>query len=327
MNIYIKMTLLFIVIAFTTNNIKAQNKKGKTDDLGRIVLNSYVFPQVESLPSSAKRMLINKLSQITSKNGVGGSSLNPRFVITPNITVLTKDFTATAPPMIALTLEITFYIGDGIEGTLFASSTPIEVKGVGTNETKAYIAALKQIKPANPDLKNLIEEGKTKIIEYYNSKCDFIIKESQSLEAQKEYEAAILKLTSVPDLCKECYDKCMDAVAPIYQKLIDRECEMKLAEAKNAWSAGQNMEAAYNASDYLSGIDPNSACFPEVKKLTEEIAKRIKELDQREWDFKLKEQQDNVDIQKATIKAIRDIGVAYGNNQPKTITYNVLGWW
>ena len=35
---------------------------------------------------------------------------------------------------------------------------------------------------------------------------------------------------------------------------------------------------------------------------------------------------DNVDIQKATINAARDVGVAYGNNQPKTI-YKTGGWW
>lgn len=323
---FIRISFLLAFVGFFANNIQAQNNKGKADDLGRIVLNSYVSDQIEGMPGAAKRMLKNKLSQIASRNGMGGSSLNPRFIITPNITVLSKDITATAPPMTALNLSITFYIGDGIDGKLFAS-TSIPLKGVGTNETKAYIGALKYINPNHPDLKNLIEEGKTKIIKYYNSQCDFIIKEAQALESQKEFEAAILKLTSVPDVCKECYNKCMDAVAPIYQKQIDRECEMKLSEAKNAWSTGQNMEAANNASNYLSGIDPNSACFPEVKKLTEEIAARIKELDQREWDFKLKKQQDEVDKRKAEIRAARDIGVAYGNNQPQTVTYNTYGWW
>lgn len=47
----------------------------------------------------------------------------------------------------------------------------------------------------------------------------------------------------------------------------------------------------------------------------------------RDWKMQLKEQQDNVDIKKTTIKSIRDIGVAYGNGQPKAITYNVSGWW
>jgi hypothetical protein len=40
----------------------------------------------------------------------------------------------------------------------------------------------------------------------------------------------------------------------------------------------------------------------------------------------MKQQQDDVDIQKATIKAARDIGVAYGNNQPDVV-YKVYGWW
>jgi hypothetical protein len=325
MKIYKKIILCALVLGLTTDFI-AQNTKGKADDLGRIVLNSYVSPQVEGLPASAKRMLNNKLSQIASKNGMGGSALNPRFIITPNITVLTKDITPTAPPMTAMTLEVTFYIGDGIDGKLFANSS-IEVKGVGTNETKAYIAALKQIKPAHPDLKNLIEEGKTKIIEFYNSQCDFIIKEAHTLEAQNEFDAAILKLTSVPDVCQECYDKCMAAVEPIYKKQIDRECKIKMAKANSIWNANQTVDAANEAGEYLSNVDPSSACFGEAQSLTNQIAAKVKELNQQEWKFKLKEQQDDVDMKKATIKAIRDIGVAYGNNQPKTVTYRTYGWW
>jgi hypothetical protein len=42
----------------------------------------------------------------------------------------------------------------------------------------------------------------------------------------------------------------------------------------------------------------------------------------------LKQPQDGVDIQKATIKAARDIGVAYGNNQPDVRYETVIyGWW
>ena len=199
MNRYIKLVILIIIIGIANNTVNAQNKKGKSDDFGRIILNSYVAPQAEGIPPSAKRMLTNKLSQIASKNGMGGSDLNPRFIITPNITILTKDLTSTAPPMTALTMEITFYIGDGIEGTLFAN-TSIEVKGVGTNETKAYISGLKRINPSNPTIKNLVEEGKTKIIEYYNSKCDFIIKEASAKSNRKNFDEAIASLLAVPEV-------------------------------------------------------------------------------------------------------------------------------
>jgi hypothetical protein len=55
--------------------------------------------------------------------------------------------------------------------------------------------------------------------------------------------------------------------------------------------------------------------------LVDKISKRVFELDKREWDFKLQQYKDGVDLQKAIISAARDIGVAYGNNQPDVI-YN-----
>lgn len=308
--------------SFASINSTAQNKAGKVDDLGRIALNAYVSPQVEGLPSSAKRMLKNKMNQIATKSGMGGSVFSTRFIITPNITVLTKDLTATAPPMTALTLEVTLYIGDGFDGTKFASES-ITVKGVGTNETKAYISAIKQIKPANPIIQDFVNNGKTKIVEYYNSKCDFIIKEAQTLESQNEFEAAILKLTTVPEVCKECFDKCMDAVAPIYQKQIDRECKMKLQKAQGIWNAAQDMDAAEKAGALLATIEPEAACFSQVQALSNKIAAKVKQIDAREWKYILKEQAQESE----RIRAIRDIGVAYGNNQPKNVTYNTVGWW
>ena len=266
MKIYVKVILLFLIIGLVTNDIKAQNKKGKADDFGRIVLNSYVSPQVEGLPSSAKRMLSNKLSQVASKNGMGGSCLNPKFIITPNITVLTKDLTPTAPPMTALTLEITFYIGDGVEGTLFANNS-IEVKGVGTNETKAYISALKQIKPAHPDLKNLIEEGKTKIIEYYNSKCDFIQKEASAKADKKEYDEAISGLLAVPEVCKDCYMACQDLTSEIYKMKMENECKENIQKAIVAKTNNEWDEAA----TLLTTILPDVSCFDDAQGLLEEI--------------------------------------------------------
>jgi hypothetical protein len=104
---------------------------------------------------------------------------------------------------------------------------------------------------------------------------------------------------------------------------------MLLNDATNTWNATQDVAAAESSSGLLAQIDPNAACFKDVKVLADKIAARIKQLDQREWSFKLKEQQDNVDVAKARISAARDIGVAYGKNQPQTkvVVYKVRGWW
>jgi hypothetical protein len=235
---------------------------------------------------------------------------------------MTKDILPGPPPMHAYTLDITFYIGDGIEGTKFASKS-VSVKGVGTNETKAYIDAIKMVKPTDPALQSFVEEGKKKIMAYYNSKCDFIIKEAQTMASQDKYDEAIFKLVSVPDVCKECFDKCMAAVAPMYQKKIDRDCKLKLAEATGIWNASQDMAAADNAGAILAQIEPSASCYGEAKALHAKIAKKVNEIDKREWAFKVKEQQQTSEM----IKAYRDIGVAYGNNQPQTVSYTTIGWW
>lgn len=316
-----KIAIAFTLLALGFTSL-AQNTAGKLEDMGRICIAAYVPQQIDKMPDAARSMLANKLSQVVTQGGMGGSAMNERFIITANITVLSKDLTATAPPMTALGLEITFYVGDGIEGTKFASKS-VSVKGVGTNETKAYIEAIKQIKPSDPSLASFLEEGKTKIITYYNTKCDFIIKEAQTLASQNMFEEAIFKLTSVPDVCKACFDKCMTAVGPMYQKKIDRDCKVKLNEATNVWNTSQDATAASSAGEILSSVEPTAACFGEIKALAAKIQKRVIEIDKREWNYTLKAQQQTSEM----IKAYRDVGVAYGNGQPKSVTYNVRGWW
>ena len=317
--------IFMIMFLFSALTGFSQNTKLSADDMGRIALAAYVPQQIDNMPDAARSLLKNKLSQIVTKSGMGGSAANERFIITANINVITKDVLPSAPPLTQFTLEVTFYIGDGIEGTKF-TSTSVSLKGTGENETKAYIAALKNISPSNPEIQSFVEAGKTRIIEYYNSKCDFILKEAQSLASQNKYDESISKLISVPEVCKACYDKAMDAVAPIYKKQIDRECKQRLMEATTAWNAAQDLSSAENAGGILSQIEPGAACYKEALALSSKIAQRVKDLDQREWKYQMKQQQDNVDIQKATIKAARDIGVAYGNHQP-SVQYKVYGWW
>jgi CRISPR/Cas system CMR-associated protein Cmr5 small subunit len=303
------------------NYLFAQNTAGKSDDFSRITLAAYVPQQIDQMPEAARSSLANKLSQIVTQNGLGGAANNERFIITANVNIISKEITSTAPPMHVYLLDITLYIGDGIEGTKFASISTT-AKGIGENETKAYISALKNLKVTDSKYQTFIETGKTRIIEYYNSKCDFIIKEAQTLAKQNKFDEAISKLVSVPEICKACYEKCMDAIAPIYQQQIDRDCKLKLAEATNLWSANQTAEAANQIGEILLMVEPSASCFKEVENLSKKISTRLKEIDNREWDFKLKE----LDQASERIKAYRDIGVAFGKGQPKTV-YNVRGWW
>ncbi len=374
-----KITLLLLVVLCFLQ-IYAQNNKATTADIGRISLMPFVPEQIDNMPDAARSMLSNKIGQIVTQNGLGGG-IDSRFILTANVVVLTKDITPTAPPMQAYTLEITFYIGDGVEGIKY-SSYSVTLKGVGETDTKAYISALKNIKTNDPQYQNFINEGKNKIIAYYNNKCDLFLKDAQSLESQNEFDAAIYKLVSVPNVCKQCYDKCMDKCSAIFIKKMDKECVTNIAKSKTlmlqdsfdaatillsnilpdskcypeskdinkqindhkcAVSIGEAKGAWINkdingVSNALKNIPSDSKCYNEAVRLADEVNAWVKEKDNKDWNFKLQEysdnlatskqaQMDDISIRHATIQAAKELGVAYCNNQPKSVVYNVRGWW
>ncbi|MEO3402491.1 hypothetical protein AAFN85_01215 [Mucilaginibacter sp. CAU 1740] len=314
------ITMCLALLWFATVHAQTNTSKNESD-FGRIILAAYVSPQVENMPEGAKNMLSNKLNQLITAGGMGGNAANQRFIITANTVVVTKDITSTAPVMTALSLDIIFYIGDGVEGNKYASTT-VSIKGVGTNETKAYIAAIKNVNAESPSLQAFLKTGKEKIVQYYKTRCDFIMKEAQAQANQGNYDKALYIVTSVPEVCKECYVKSVDAIPALYKKQINKDCQIKLSQAKAAWAANQSYEGAKAAGDIVSEIDPTSACFGEVKTFINQIGKGIKDENNNVWKYTFKEQQNQLDV----IKAARDVAIAYATHQPD-ISYSVTTWW
>jgi len=308
--------LLILPLLFTFIAVNAQSNQ---EDKNRIALTAWVPDQIEGMPASATNLLENKLSQVATKNGMSGDAMNSRFIISANVSVITKNIVPGPPTMVALGLDATLYIGDGYTGQAFESMN-LSLKGVGNNETKAYLDGIKMIKPGNTEVQAFIERGKTKIINYYKANCDLILKQVQSLEAQNQFEEALFQLSGIPSACEECYTKALNAIGPVYQKMIDRDCKIKLQEAKSAWNSGQDRASADAAGQILSTIEPSSSCYGEVKTLTDDIAKRVLVVDGREWKFILRAQEQESE----RIQAARDVGVAFGNGQPDTVIYRSL---
>lgn len=305
----------------------AQNKMDKTDDLGRIAIVPYVTDQIEDLPEIAKNNLRSKMAQILTKQGIAGSAgFSSQFIMVPNISVLSKDVVAGAPPKVALNLEVAFYIGDGINGVKYGSAA-VMAKGVGSTETKAYVSALRSISSSNKDLAKLVDTAKERILEYYNDGCDFILKEADNLAAQNKFDEALYALSSVPVVSKECFNKAQDRIGDVYQQMIDRDCDMLLNQATNAWNSGQNYEAAVEATNLLNQIEPESACFSKVKTLSKSIRAGIKDTNNKEWAMLNKQLESITEIEKNRLATTKEIALAYANNQPKNVVYNVKGWW
>lgn len=345
-----KKIIAILLVSFIT---VFSNAQVKLDDFGRIVLNSYLSEDID-LPLDAQKMLMTKLNQITSNNGMGGSQVNPRFIITANVNVGTKDIIPGPPQMIAQNIEVTLFIGDALTNTIF-SNTSLNLKGVGTNENKSFIDALKKINPRNKEIAQFLEEGKNKIINYYNTQCDFIIKDAQTLVKQEKYDEAIYHLSLVPDICQDCYFKCLDTLVSIYQQKIDVDCNLKLNEAKMTWTATQNSDAATMVGEILSTINPIAMCQDEVNALINKIDAKLKADEKSRWEFKMKKYQDeveakreqlriaaesgkradefnenqaqrNFELDKIRTNAYREVAIEQARNQPQNVTYNNINW-
>ena len=276
----------------------AQNDLGKADDIGRIVLSPVVISNA-NIPKFAENVLNNKLTQIAAKNGVAGNVVEKRFVITANVIELTKDITPTAPPMIALTVAPTIYIGDAVTGTLYSSCQLDAVKGVGNNETKAYLAAIKNININNPEIVRCINEGKEKIIEFYNSQIDFLLAEAESMVQSQQYDEAMAKLAAVPDVCKDAYTKAVGKIGEIYQQKIDKQGLELYNEAYATWNTAKNQESAEKVVEILAQINPFSSAAPKGRALVKSveghyaaIAARRREIEERNWAFKMQQYND-----------------------------------
>ncbi len=299
----------FLTILLVSIIILSSNAQVKLDDFGRIVLNAYL-PDDFSMPAEAKNYLITKLSQIASNNGMSGSEANSRFIITASVNIGTKDIIAGPPQMIAQNIEITLFIGDAISNTIFAN-TSLSIKGVGTNENKAFIEALKMINPKNKEIASFLEDGKSKIVNYYATQCDFLIKNARTLVGQEKYDEAIYKLAQVPDICEDCYFRTLDTLSQIYQQKIDADCAVKFNKAKSVWASEQKPSGAEKAGDVLSTIHPEATCQTDVQSFINKIDAKLKADERARWQFKMKQYNDKIAANKERMriaegKSIRD---------------------
>ena len=308
-----KIFLLKTIALLFVANLGAQSSN--------IALGTFIPNEIESMPSSVRQILETKLGQMVTNNGLSDMSYNSRFIITPNISVMSKDILPTAPPKIALNLDVTIYIGDGVAGTLYTSKS-FNVKGVGSNETKAYIAAIRNMNTNSADVQKFVSEGKEKIIAFFDNNCELIQKEANTLTALNRHEEALALLVNIPAQ-SSCYDKSAKSLKTMYQKAIDRDCELRLAEATAIWSSSQDLDATIGAATVLAGVEPTSTCYPKVKSLFLKIENRAKELTDRPWEYQLKVLDAEVEIAKGSQQLLME----YAKNQPSTVMYNIRGWY
>lgn len=294
------------------------------------------FPVVtgKDIPEATRQSLLAKMSKLAADNGYGAEKEAERFVMLAKCNVVERDVAPTTPPRISQTVEITFVIGDVIEDKTFAS-TSFELKGIGTNETKAWQTAVNCLKLNNTRLHAMFEDAEKKISDYYSANCRNIIQQAQAYAEMGEYERAIASLLSVPEICGDCCRQAQTEAVTIYGRMKNAEGEELLAKAKNAWALSPDFSGAQRAMNYVNSIPVESDAYVSAEKLVETISGKLSSDKEREWQQRVKEYNDNLQMRKtqsnrqhkermASIAAARSVAEKWAENQPETKIY--LNW-
>ena len=322
-------------------------------------------PERDYLTAPACRLLQTKMTQILNQSGVVNDIPSNRFVMTAKANVLNKDIIAGSPSRISEQIEMTFIIGDVIDNKKYGSYV-LNLTGVGLNEQQAVQMAIKSIKNNDSGMHAFIEQSKTRIVQYYRDNEAKILQDADKLVSQGRFDEAVYALSQVPNACGSCYAHCMERMLEINQLKMDWDGKSLLSRAKAAWAKSPNAQGAKAVYPLVSAISPQASCFKEVSPFLRQITSKLEADEQREWDFKVKQYEDeiarqqrefeqrvreyqdnkareqrNFEAQQAKeardaaimqqeIAAARDVAMEYARNQPETVyyeSYNTVLLW
>ena len=282
----------------------------------------------ENLSVEAAKQLESKLIQMVTANGIGGLGGNPRYVLAPEVNLLKKEVTSTAPVRHLITYDITFYVADIILGTVFASSN-IQATGVGDSETLAFLAAFNDLKPTDAKFQQMLSDAQDKIVKYYQGHGAELVNEAKMLSAKGDYAEAMALLGSIPAEVGDVYENAIQLMDELLPKYLENECGLILSQFQAALGNQKN-GVNKEAMAYYAMIPANSSCKAEADAAYKEYKAQLSAEDQREWDRESAQIQSDNEFRK--LKTELEAKIQITGNQclldkyKKDAEYNKLPW-
>ena len=260
-----------------------------------------------------------KLQKALTKNGIGSLPHISRFAVVPTVIITNEVVTATVPQFFDVEFELVFNMCDIQTGKVFGS-TSIETKTRGSSRENALTKGISSMKyDKDPAFVNFIAQSKKAIFDYYEQNLSAILSKAEQAAMNNDYAQANFIISEIP-LEIPSYETMVQPVLFVYaQKAIDMVVEPLLNQAKAAWAANPNSEGAEKVAQILMKAPAGSSFSEEINNLIIKIETDVKSIDQREWNLKV-QQLNNEHIERMDqIKAARDVAISWAENQPKVL--------
>lgn len=296
--------------------VQSQN----TDDVGKIALSVVVSEKMDDLNASHLSKLESKVAQIVTKSGLAATGYNQTFVIYPKLDVSSVNVVEGGMQNITVVkAELSLFIKQTANNVLFASVSKT-LKGSGKTKEAALVNLISQIPAQDKAFAAFIEEGKGKIIAYFEAQCETILKQADACAKQQNYAEAVAMLMQMPQEVTSCYDKALAKAVDYFNAYQEQVCQSLILQAKTQ-QAQRDFAGALNT---LAGIDPTSSCKKDAETLVADLESKVTAEEKKQWDFLVQQHKDAVALESQRITAIKEMAVAYYKNQPKTVTNNLI---
>ncbi len=292
----------------------------------QIMVSPYLPEDMEGLTANNIKVLENRLSSIISQNGLMGAE-GSRFILTMNWNVLEKEVLSSGPTVIMYKLDVGFFLGDGMTGAKYASTT-LSLKGAGNNEAKAVLNAMKGLNAHKDEIGRLVKQGTLRIIEYYESNRSQIMASAKSMITQRSYEEALWTLSQIPQEVSY-YNEAQSMMSQAYRAQVNTNAAQQLQRARALWSSSPSRENAESVMALVGDIDASSSSYAGAQALMKEVKGRVKSLDDADRAEVMRQNAHERSMDRARLNAVRDIAVAYCKSRPKVV-YNtriIRTWW
>ena len=271
-----------------------------------------------AMPNGICEILIQKLNNIISQNGIQSQMGQSRFVLTCSVTEESKNVLSTSP-----------------------------TQGVGNTEEKAYRNAVKNMQAKSLQMTEFVGKGSARILDYYEKNREQILSSIRSCINGKNLEQAAYELCLIPQECTY-YNDVQFLLGKVNGRIVDNKSSDLFLQAKSVWASEQNESTANQVAELITQIDASASCYAEAHKFMKSVTSRMEQLNNREWaarqrqlaherememvrennrstetKMRIKAQRD---AKIATINAVRDVAVEYAKRRPRVV-YHVHGWY
>ncbi len=315
------MNMNFKVFAFFLAIAALCTPKILADAADNITIAAYVPPEAK-LSDKEAQAVTTMLNRLMTTYGCAGGGFDNRFIVVPNIRDARSEVVGIDSKAV-VELDVDLMIGDGVNGTLF-SSTSFTVKGIGKNKEQARIAALRKAPARSREMQEFVNIGKERILSYYEQQGPAIINTAKSLAQSHDYEGAITALFAIPSTCSY-YAEAQRLAGEYGLKHANSENDSAIRAAQQAWNANPTEQGAADAIDALSSVsNPTAAQKAEIDKLMKSMDSKFSLRETREYQARLAEEKNRHEEEMSSISANASVEKARykANAAVETARYN-----